>query len=56
MGYKVLSIFLGSVAIYAALFSIGNYLLGNTQQAIYFGIAFVLGAIGIAAFWKKLFE
>lgn len=56
MGYKVLSIFLGSVAIYAALFSIGNYLLGNTQQALYFGIAFVLGAIGIAAFWKKLFE
>ncbi|MDC3351812.1 Na+:solute symporter [Crocinitomicaceae bacterium] len=56
MGYKVLSIFLGSVAIYAALFSIGNYLFGNTQQALYFGIAFVLGAIGIAAFWKKLFE
>lgn len=56
IGYKVLSIFLGSVAIYAALFSIGNYLLGNTQQALYFGIAFVLGAIGIAAFWKKLFE
>jgi len=56
MGYKVLSIFLGSVAIYAALFSIGNYLLGNTQQALCFGIAFVLGAIGIAAFWKKLFE
>lgn len=56
MGYKVLSIFLGSIAIYAALFCIGNYLLGNNMQALYFGIAFVLGSIGIAAFWKKLFE
>lgn len=56
MGYKVLSIFLGSIAIYTALFCIGNYLLGNNMQALYFGIAFVLGSIGIAAFWKKLFE
>lgn len=56
MGYKVLSIFLGSVAIYAALFSIGNYILGNTTQAIYFGLAFIGGTIGIAIFWKKLFD
>ena len=56
MGYKVLSIFLGSIAIYAALFSIGNYLLGNTSQTIYFGLAFIAGSVGVAILWKKLFE
>jgi SSS family transporter len=56
MGYKVLSIFLGSIAIYAALFSIGNYILGHTNQAIYFGLAFVAGSVGVAVLWKKLFE
>lgn len=56
MGYKVLSIFLGSIGIYAALFSLGNYLLGNGMQALYFLIAFIVSTGLIASFWKKLFD
>lgn len=56
MGYKVLSVFFGCVAIYSALFSVGNYLLDNGTQALYFLIAFTISAGLIASFWKKLFE
>jgi len=56
MGFKVLSIFLGCIGIYAALFSLGNYLLGSPSQALYFLITFIICAGGIAALWKKLFE
>jgi len=55
MGYKVLSIFLGCIAIYSALFSMGNYLLADKMQALYFLIAFIISAGLIASFWKKLF-
>lgn len=55
MGYKVLSIFLGCIAIYSALFSLGNYLLGDPMQALYFLLAFIVCSSLIAAFWKKLF-
>ncbi|NOQ75813.1 MAG: Na+:solute symporter [Crocinitomix sp.] len=55
MGYKVLSIFLGCIAIYSALFSLGNYLLGSASQALYFLIAFIICSGLIATFWKKLF-
>ncbi len=55
MGFKVLSIFLGCIAIYSALFSLGNYLLGDGIQALYFFIAFVICSALIASFWKKLF-
>lgn len=56
MGYKVLSIFLGCIAIYAALFSLGNYILGSPSQALYFLIAFIVSATIIGMLWKKLFE
>jgi Na+/proline symporter len=55
MGYKVLSIFFGCIGIYAALFSLGNYLVGNTLQALYFLFAFIVSSIVIALSWKKLF-
>lgn len=55
MGYKVLSIFLGCIAIYSALFSLGNYLLGDPMQALYFLFAFIVCSSLIASFWKKLF-
>ena len=55
MGYKVLSIFLGCIAIYSALFSVGNYLLGEPSQALYFLIAFIICSGLIATFWKRLF-
>tara|TARA_B110000037_G_scaffold59264_1_gene72448 strand:+ start:9285 stop:11009 length:1725 start_codon:yes stop_codon:yes gene_type:complete len=55
MGYKVLSIFLGCIAIYSALFSLGNYLLGDGMQALYFLIAFIICSGLIASFWKRLF-
>jgi len=56
MGYKVLSIFLGCIGIYSALFSLGNYLLGNGMQAFYFLITFIVSAVLIFSFWKKLFD
>lgn len=56
MGFKVLSIFLGSIAIYSALFSMGSFILGDTQQGIYFLIAFTVCSGLIASFWKKIFS
>jgi Na+/proline symporter len=56
MGYKVLSIFLGSIAIYSALFSVGTYLLGDATEATYFLISFIVCGGLVASFWKKLFE
>lgn len=55
MGYKVLCIFLGSIGIYSALFSLGQYLVGDPMQALYLLIVFVICSISIAACWKKLF-
>jgi predicted naringenin-chalcone synthase len=55
MGYKVLSVFLGCIAIYSALFCVGNYLLGDPMQALYFLIAFIICSGLIASFWKRLF-
>lgn len=55
MGYKVLSIFLSVFAVYAALFGIGSYLIGETTNAAYFGIGFLVGAVGLLFCWKKLF-
>lgn len=56
MGYKVLSIFLGCIAIYSALFATGKYLFGQTEQFLYFTIAFVVSAIGIGFCWKKVMD
>ncbi len=56
MGFKVLSLFLGCVGIYSALFATGNYLLGDSTQALYFLITFLICSALIATFWRKLFE
>jgi solute:Na+ symporter, SSS family len=56
MGYKVLSIFLSVFGVYAALFGLGSYLVGDPTEAIYFLIAFVICAIAIYFCWRKLFE
>jgi SSS family transporter len=55
MGLKVLSIFLGCIAIYSALFATGKFLLGDTTQAIYFLVSFAISAIGITYCWKRIF-
>ncbi|OIQ37246.1 MAG: Na+:solute symporter [Crocinitomix sp. MedPE-SWsnd] len=56
MGYKVLSIFLSVFGVYAALFGLGSYLVGDPTEAIYFLIAFVICAIALYLCWRKLFE
>jgi SSS family transporter len=55
MGYKVLSVFLGCFGVYAALFSTGKYLFGETTSALYFFVAFVVSALGIIFCWRKIF-
>jgi solute:Na+ symporter, SSS family len=55
MGYKVLSIFLGCIAIYSALFATGKFLFGQSNQGAYFVLAFIISAVGIAYCWKKIF-
>lgn len=56
MGYKVLSIFLGSIGIYAALFSLGEFLVGTLANALLFLFIFLVCFSVIGAFWKKLFN
>lgn len=56
MGYKVLCIFLGCIAIYSALFATGKYLFGQMDQFIYFSIACVVSTIGITICWRKIFK
>ncbi|MEZ4923151.1 MAG: sodium:solute symporter family protein [Crocinitomicaceae bacterium] len=55
MGYKVLSIFLGCIAIYSVLFATGKYLFGQLDQCLYFTIAFLLSTAGIVYCWRKIF-
>lgn len=56
MGHKVLCIFLGSIGIYAALFSLGEYLVGEPTKSLYLGLVFLICLGLIAKFWKKLFD
>jgi len=56
MGYKVLSIFLSVFAVYAALFGLGSYLVGDPANSVYFFIAFAICAIALYLCWRKLFE
>lgn len=56
MGYKVLSIFLGCIAIYSALFSTGKFLLGDPTTGIYFVISFCIAGMGLVFCWRKMFN
>jgi SSS family transporter len=53
MGYKVLAVVLGCVAIYSALFSAGKYLFGQNSDAMLFGACFVISTTGIVLLRKK---
>jgi len=53
-GYKVLNIFLGCIAIYAALFSIGKFIFGEPLQAFYYLLAFILPTLVIVITWRKI--
>ena len=55
MGYKVLCIFLGCIAIYSALFCTGNYLFDHGTEALLFGLAFLLSTSVIVLLRKKIF-
>lgn len=56
MGYKVLSIFFGCIAIWSALFGIGYWLFDPGIQVAYFFAAFLFSSTFIVLFWKKLFD
>jgi Na+/proline symporter len=56
MGYKVLSIFLGCVGIWSALFGIGYWLFDPGLQVVGFLSCFVVCTVLIALFWKKIFD
>lgn len=56
MGYKVLCVFLGCIAIYSALFATGKFLFGETDQGILFLIACVISTVGILFSWRKIFS
>lgn len=56
MGYKVLALFLGCIAIYSALFGIGKYILGDPANALYFILAFVISSAVIFGLRKKIFD
>ena len=55
MGYKVACLFFGSIGIYSALFALGSYLFSRTSDAILFGLTFIVSAIFILVFRKKIF-
>jgi len=55
MEFKILGVFMGCIAIYSALFSIGYFLLENRIQSLYFGLSFIVSTAIIALIWKKLF-
>lgn len=56
MGFKVLAIFLGCLGVYSALFAIGKTLLGSLDQGLWFGVSFVISALGVFYCWKKIFS
>ncbi len=56
IGYKVLGIFSGSIGIYAALFGIGYWIYGNSQQAWTYGLVFIAMSGVITGLWKRLFD
>ncbi|WP_424964134.1 sodium:solute symporter family protein [Ekhidna sp.] len=52
LGYQLLSIFVGTIGVYAALFAIGNFLYGNTFFAIVMLFTFSLSVYLIIKWWK----
>ncbi|UKN00627.1 Na+:solute symporter [Paracrocinitomix mangrovi] len=56
MGYKVLSMVLGTITIYSALFCTGKFILGDTTQALYFFIVFAVTSVSLYFCWKKIFK
>lgn len=52
-GFSILSVFIGAIAVYAALFSIGNLVYGNYDLfALLFGV-FGVAVFAIFRLWKK---
>lgn len=53
LGYHLLSVFVGTIGIYSALFAIGNLLYGNLLFAFVMFLAFVLSVYLIIKWWKN---
>lgn len=54
-GYRILCMFMGSIAIWSALFGVGYWLLDPGIEVFYFFAAFTFSSGVIVLFWKKLF-
>ena len=53
LGYHLLSVFVGTIGIYSALFAIGNLLYGNLLFAFVMFLAFALSVYLIIKWWKS---
>ncbi|MEO1255555.1 MAG: Na+:solute symporter, partial [Bacteroidota bacterium] len=53
MKYAILSIFIGSIGVYSALFGIGNAIYGEWAYALLFLIVFSISVILITRWWRK---
>lgn len=53
LGYHLLSVFVGTIGIYSALFAIGNLLYGNLLFAFVMFLVFVLSVFLIIKWWKS---
>ena len=52
LGYHLLSVFVGTIGVYAALFAIGNFLYGNILFALAMLFTFVVSVFLIIRWWK----
>lgn len=52
IGYHLLSVFVGTIGVYAALFAIGNFLYGNILFALAMLFTFVVSVFLIIRWWK----
>ncbi|MEQ6168999.1 sodium:solute symporter family protein [Ekhidna sp. MALMAid0563] len=52
LGYQLLSIFVGTIGVYAALFAIGNFLYGNTFFSLVMLFTFSISVYLIIKWWK----
>ncbi len=53
MGFSILNVALGILAIYAALFASGNLLLGDPTHGLYFAGVFVVSSVALIFSWRK---
>ncbi|WP_425391780.1 sodium:solute symporter family protein [Ekhidna sp.] len=51
-GYSILSVFVGTIGVYAALFSIGSFIYGNIVMGIGLMILFVISVYLIIKWWE----